>query len=139
MGLIAGKDIRAEVAQVRTGPMTLTEAMNRQFVKRGKYGNEKTPYKGRMYDSKREAAYAMELDTLMKARSPKERVVKWTPQVRFTIKVKGQKICDYYADFVVEYADGRSAVIDVKGVMTDVYKLKKKLVKAVHGIDIQEA
>ena len=31
------------------------------------------------------------------------------------------------ADFVVTYSDGHVEVIDVKGVRTDVYKLKRKM------------
>ena len=38
----------------------------------------------------------------------------------------------YTADFVVEYADGRVEVIDVKGMRTDVYKLKRKLLLSRH-------
>lgn len=33
----------------------------------------------------------------------------------------------YIADFLVTYKDGRQAVIDVKGVKTEVYRIKKKL------------
>lgn len=58
---------------------------------------------------------------------------------RFPLIVKGVK-CGYYeADF--RYKDyERDCVIveDVKGVLTPVYRLKKKLVKALYGIDIAE-
>ena len=47
-------------------------------------------------------------------------------QPRFHIHVKGNKICDYVADFRYK-EDGKIIVEDVKGVRTDVYKLKKKL------------
>lgn len=60
-------------------------------------------------------------------------------QVRFTIMVNGMKICDYVADF--RYYDNerkRVVVEDVKGVKTPEYKLKKKLVLAVLGIEIVE-
>ena len=72
-------------------------------------------------------------------------------QPKFPIEVNGQKVCDYIADFeYVEYVKGpdpqkpwvgaehKRIVEDVKGMKTDVYKLKKKLVKAVHGVEIQE-
>lgn len=54
-------------------------------------------------------------------------------QVPFTLldgyKHKGKAVrgIKYYADFVVTYADGHREVIDVKGMRTEVYKIKKKL------------
>lgn len=58
-------------------------------------------------------------------------------QVPYEIIVNGQKICKYIADFVYT-KNGNVVVEDVKGFPTAVYKLKKKLMKAVHGIEIQE-
>lgn len=43
----------------------------------------------------------------------------------------------YVADFVWEEG-GKTVVADVKGVAVDVYKVKRHLMKAVHGIDILE-
>lgn len=103
-----------------------------------KYGNKKTEYKGEVYDSKREAAYAAELDMLKKASSARERVVSWKRQVPFSVKINGVHICKYISDFVVQYADGREEIIDVKGKLTDVYKLKKKMVEAYHNVKIIE-
>lgn len=34
---------------------------------------------------------------------------------------------EYIGDFLVEYSDGSRAVIDVKGILTDVFKIKRKL------------
>ena len=39
---------------------------------------------------------------------------------------------EYVADFVLHYKDGRDRVIDVKGIETDVFRLKKKFVEYVH-------
>jgi hypothetical protein len=58
-------------------------------------------------------------------------------QPAFKIRVKRQHICEYRADF--KYKRGRRTVIeDVKGFQTSVYKIKKKLMNAVHGIEIHE-
>jgi hypothetical protein len=58
-------------------------------------------------------------------------------QAILRIEINGFKICSYVADF--RYVrNGRVVVEDVKGMLTPVYKLKKKLVKAVLGIDIVE-
>lgn len=75
---------------------------------------------------------------MTKALSPEFKVLRYTSQVPYLIVVKGTKIGTYYADFVVEYADGHQEVIDVKGVRTAVYKLKKKLVEALHEVHIRE-
>lgn len=52
---------------------------------------------------------------------------------------EGEKPCRYIADFV--YTDnetGQTVVEDTKGVLTDVYKIKRKLMLYVHGIRIKE-
>jgi len=54
--------------------------------------------------------------------------------------IENGKVCfNYYADFVyVLTATGEEVVEDVKGMMTDIYRLKKKLIDARYGIRIQE-
>jgi hypothetical protein len=62
-------------------------------------------------------------------------------QVKYDLIVNGIKIGFYKADFVT-YKDGEVLdVIDVKSEMTKklpVYRLKKKLIKAIYKIDIIE-
>lgn len=103
-----------------------------------KYKNRKTEYGGRTYDSRLEARYAETLEQLRTAKDPAERVEHVEYQVRYPMVLNGVKICDYVADFVVRYADGHTSVIDAKGVLTDVYKLKRKMMRAFHGIEIEE-
>jgi len=103
-----------------------------------KYRNVQTEYKGLKFMSKKEAEYAMQLDYMRKATSPRDRVVEWVPQMPFQVILNEKKICKYIADFKVTYADGRVEIVDVKGVRTDVYRLKKKLVEAQYGITIVE-
>jgi len=61
-------------------------------------------------------------------------------QPKFLITVNGQKICAYIADFEYdkEHASGEweHIIEDAKGMETPEFKLKKKLMKAVHNIDI---
>lgn len=109
-----------------------------------KYRNIKTEYNGVLYDSKKEAEFAMGLDFFKKAVKPEEKVIDWVPQVPFQVTLNGIKICKYIADFKVKYADGREVIYDVKPFDqrkqnfrgTDVFKLKKKLVEAQYGIEI---
>ena len=104
----------------------------------GKYGNIKTIVDGIRFDSKREAEYYQLLKVLKKANDPKEKVERFELQPRFDVIVNGKKICKYYADFKVWYADRRIEVVDCKGMRTQVYRLKKKLVEAIYNIKIKE-
>ena len=61
-------------------------------------------------------------------------------QVTFPINVNGHKVCKYIADFVYTKGD-KQFVIDVKSAYTakmPVYRLKKKLLWALYGIEIIE-
>ncbi len=58
-------------------------------------------------------------------------------QVTFMLDVNGMLICKYIADFVYQEG-GKEVVEDSKGVRTPAYRLKAKLMRAVHGITIRE-
>lgn len=50
-----------------------------------------------------------------------------------------EKECSYYADFCYTIAEtGENIVEDAKGVRTEAYKIKRKLMLAVHSIKIKE-
>lgn len=49
-----------------------------------------------------------------------------------------ERACRYIADFVYTDNDGHTVVEDTKGVRTDVYRIKRKLMLHVHGIRIIE-
>lgn len=62
-------------------------------------------------------------------------------QIGYALDVNGHNVCKYKADFAYYSPAGPLArlwIEDVKGVRTPVYRLKKKLMKAIHGIEIQE-
>lgn len=102
------------------------------MFRRGKYNNKRTVYGGLVYDSKLEAGRAYELDMLKRAGE----VIKWDRQIKFPIVINGIKICDYIADFKVWWKNGNVAIEDTKGVKTDVFRLKQKLILACYGIEI---
>lgn len=60
--------------------------------------------------------------------------------VRFEITVNGYFVCEYVLDFRITYSDGRVECVDVKSkpTLTPIYRLKKKLVFACHGIELVE-
>lgn len=100
-------------------------------------GNKKTVYNGITFDSKKEAKFAMMLDIDIKLK----KILSYQVQKVFHIEINGVNVCKYIADFVVVKNDGSQVVVDVKSEYTrklPVYRLKKKLMKAVHGIDIIE-
>jgi hypothetical protein len=100
---------------------------------RSKYGNVKT----HGFDSKSEYARWLELQLLEKA--GKIRDLK--RQVKIPIKVNGCLVCTYVADFTydVKNHDLWTPVLeDVKGVRTAIFRLKKKLLWAAHGLFISE-
>lgn len=94
-----------------------------------KYHNKKTVYNGCMYDSKREAAYAQELDLRLRGHDIKA----WQRQIRIPIRVQETKICDYIVDFRIEHVNKSIEFVDIKGMQTDVFKLKWKLFKVLYG------
>lgn len=108
-----------------------------KFLKPNKYRNQSVVLDGIRFASKREASRFLELSLL--AKSGKIRDL--NTQVRFKLVCNGQHITTYVADFTYEEwvdEDWRAIVEDVKGVRTDVYKLKRKLMLAVHGVEIRE-
>jgi Protein of unknown function (DUF1064) len=59
-------------------------------------------------------------------------------QVPYRLEVNGCLVGTYRADFVYTDSGGGLHVEDVKGFATRLYKLKKKLMLACHGIEIEE-
>jgi hypothetical protein len=60
-------------------------------------------------------------------------------QPRFKLEVNGQLICTYVADFrYVDLSSMKIVIEDSKGFKTPDYRLKKKLMKAILNIEIQE-
>lgn len=110
---------------------------SREASKRGgrvsKYGNIKAEADGQIFASKRERGRWMDLRLEEKAGAIKN----LQRQVAYQIDVNGVKVCSYIADFVYERAD-ELVVEDAKGYKTDVFMLKSKLMRAVHGIEVVE-
>jgi len=96
--------------------------------KRGnKYHAVSSIYNGSVYQSKKEAAYAQELDLRLRAKDIK----KWERQVKISIDINGFHICNYYVDFLITHNDKSKEMVEIKGFETDVFRIKRKLVEAV--------
>jgi hypothetical protein len=106
----------------------------REAKPRAKYGNKKISIDGRTFDSKAEAARYVELKRLQEA----SLILNLECQVTFPLVVNGELICKYIADFRYVDISGNRVIEDVKGVRTRDYRIKAKLMKALHGISINE-
>ena len=101
---------------------------------KNKYNNKKTVINGITFHSKKEGLRYIELKQMQK----KNKIFDLVLQPKFLIKINGVKICTYIADFTYKTGIGVVIVEDVNGFKTSIYRLKKKLMKAVLGIDIWE-
>lgn len=100
-----------------------------------KYKNVWTVYNGVKYQSKAEADYAKYLDSLLLNGV----INNWDRQIIFKLEIDGVKICSYILDFKIEYPD-RIDFVDIKGsksTITDTFKIKQKLMKALHNTDVK--
>jgi len=93
---------------------------------RAKYGARPTAYAGRRYHSAAEARYAQSLDLRQAAGEVRD----WEPQVAIELRVSGQLVCRYVADFRVTLSDGWEEYHEVKGYSTAVWRLKRRLLAA---------
>lgn len=104
-----------------------------------KYKAVKTTVDGITFDSKKEAKRYGELKLLEKA----GQISHLRLQHKWPLEINGFLICTYKCDFYYHehFKDGGwdEVVEDVKGMKTPIYKLKKKLMKAIHGIEILES
>ena len=124
-------------------------SMGKEIKKsKNKYGAKRTGG----HDSKKEHNRAVQLRIMLRAglisnlreQGPYELIPAQYGECGTDLKGKPvrvclEKSCKYIADFV--YTDnktGQTVVEDTKGVLTDVYKIKRKLMLYVHGIRIKE-
>lgn len=100
-----------------------------------KYRAKRVEVDGIRFDSRAEARRYGELRLLEAAGTISDLKL----QVEYPIYLKGQYICTYRADFVYfDREKGEWIIEDVKGVRTQVYRLKRRLVEASYGITITE-
>lgn len=105
------------------------------MAKAHKYRAKAVEIDGHKFPSKAEAnRYA-----ILRLREKAHEIEDLELQPKFPIVINGFTICNYFADFrYVDRMTGETIVEDTKGYATPIYRLKKKLVRAVHGIDILE-
>ncbi len=103
-------------------------------MKAPKYRNVKTTVDGITFDSAKEARRYGELKMLERSRL----ISGLQLQPSFDIVINDVKVCTYKADFGYVGQTGIAVIEDCKGFKTPVYRLKKKLMLAVHEIEVLE-
>jgi hypothetical protein len=134
-------DVKAAPALIRTGDRVslsdyreMKSSTGANKPKRSKYGAKKASIDGITFDSTLEANRYSQLRLLEKARVISDLRL----QVPYELIVNNILVAKYVADFVY-FKDGTEVVEDSKGFLTTEYRLKKKLMKAIHDIDIYES
>lgn len=112
------------------------------MTRRNKYGARKVVVDGITFPSAREANRWRDL--LWAERdgqiSNLERQVKYVlaPGVKFAGEKKAKTALRYFADFrYVDRNTGQTVVEDAKGRQTEAFRIKRHLMKSVHGIDVR--
>ena len=123
-----------------------------------KYGNRKCQYNGIVFDSRHEMNRYRDLLLMERGHEisdlklqvpyvlipeqreqPTERYIRGPHKGEYKPGNVIEKACTYVADFVyTDKRSGKTVVEDAKGMKTEVYKIKKKLMLYVHGIRIIE-
>jgi len=128
----------AKRARFQRGSEVIDTAHMVEPASAAKYNNK--PTNG--YASKKEARRAAELKHLLAAGSISElREQVWYLLIPKAIGEDGrvvERACSYVADFVYRDAAGRECIEDCKGMRTDAYRIKRKLMLMVHNIRILE-
>jgi len=104
---------------------------------RSKYGSSRVNVSGKKFSSRKEAERFVELARMAEAGT----ITCLRLQPRYPILIDGELICVYVADFSYVDCFSKTIVEDVKSRFTaknPVYRIKKKLMKAVNKIGIVE-
>lgn len=104
-------------------------------AKPSKYRNQPIVLDGIRFASKLEARYFSQL----KLREKAGEVFYVELQKRYPlIGPDGLLVATYVADFVFwDQRESRQRIVDLKGIETDVFKIKKKLMKSLLGLEVE--
>ena len=136
-----GPDARRQILARMVEAAELAEEKREREKRPAKYGNKKTTVDGIEFASRWEAERYLTLRDMERAGiiSGLRLQVKYElipPQKRRDGTT--ERACTYVADFVYHDRTGAEVVEDTKGVETKEYKIKRKLMLYVHGIEIRE-
>ncbi len=109
--------------------MTIDQYRKVSKSRRSKYGNKKVELDGYVFDSVAESKYYQQLKWLEEHKE----ILFFRIQPRYLLldafekDGKRHRRMDYIADFEIHHNDGSIEVVDVKGALTQVFRIKQKL------------
>ncbi|HBZ09147.1 MAG TPA: hypothetical protein DEO65_04555 [Bacillus bacterium] len=109
--------------------MSVAEYRKIKRKPRSKYKNRKREIDGIVFDSVAESKYYEQLKWL----EANKQILFFRIQPRYLLQEafekdgKTHRKIDYIADFEIHHKDGTIEVVDVKGVKTDVFRIKEKM------------
>ena len=109
-------------------------------MKRNKFNAVKTTIDSITFDSKKESVRYTQLKLYEKGGLITDLKLQVSYELipKLSINGKTERAIKYIADFVYYDTVHKCEVVeDVKGMITDVFKLKYRLMKFIHGIDIK--
>lgn len=110
-------------------------------TKPSKYKNVKTEWAGEKFDSQAELHRWLVLKGMERGGMIRDLTRQVSFELAPAVKIGGKtkRALTYRADFsYIDTKTGEKVTEDKKGALTAVYKIKRHLMKSVHGIDIRE-
>lgn len=129
-----------EKRKMRVSKEIYSKLLNNSIeYKQNKYKNKKVVYNGIKFDSQKERNYYIKLKLLEDAGKIKDLKlqVKYELQPKFKSGNKNIQAISYIADFTYLDEENKLHIVDTKGVRTDVYRIKKKMMQY-KGLEIEE-
>lgn len=117
----------------------INHSIDSKLQKQNKYKNKHVEYHGIKFDSKKEGTYYLKLKAMEELGIIKDLKlqVKFELQPSFKFNGKTIRAINYIADFTYYDENNKYHIVDTKGVRTEVYKIKKKMMQY-KGYEIEE-
>lgn len=117
----------------------INHSIDSKQIKQNKYKNKHVEYHGIKFDSKKEGTYYLKLKAMEELGIIKDLKlqVKFELQPSFKFNGKTIRAINYIADFTYYDENNKYHIVDTKGVKTEIYKIKKKMMQY-KGYEIEE-
>lgn len=117
----------------------INHSIDSKLLKQNKYKNKHVEYHGIKFDSKKEGAYYLKLKTMEELGIIRDLKLQVKFELQPSYKFNGKTIraINYIADFTYYDENNKYHIVDTKGIKTDVYKIKKKMMQY-KGYEIEE-
>ncbi|MEI3498921.1 MAG: DUF1064 domain-containing protein [Bacilli bacterium] len=109
----------------------INHSINSKLQKQNKYKNKHVEYHGIKFDSKKEGTYYLKLKAMEELGIIKDLKlqVKFELQPSFKFNGKTIRAINYIAGFTYYDENNKYHIVDTKGVKTEIYKIKKKMMQ----------